>query len=124
MVRSQSIDPDGKAVAAIDSTFRNGSLTAVSVLVGFSLSFLTRWAGLPGPWHAFDLAALSAIVLGTACQIAALAGLLSVRSLVRVTHDRTIRVFMIGLAFVCVGVALALAGDLIGFQQHVLGGPA
>ena len=31
----------------VDSTFRNGSITAIGV-VGFSLGFLSRWAALPG----------------------------------------------------------------------------
>ena len=35
----------------IEATFRNGSLTAISVVLGFSLSFLNRWAGLPGAWN-------------------------------------------------------------------------
>ena len=39
---------------AIDATFRNGSLTAISVVVGFSLTFLNRWAALPGTWHKSD----------------------------------------------------------------------
>ena len=42
---------DAGAPATIEATFRNGSLTAMSVLVGFSLSFLNRWASLPGAWR-------------------------------------------------------------------------
>ena len=51
----------------IDATFRNGSLTAISVVVGFSLSFLNRWAAVPGPWQPSDLGAITAIVLGIPC---------------------------------------------------------
>ncbi len=109
------------ASGTIDAAFRNGSLTAISVVVGFSLSFLTRWAGLPGPWLAVDLVALSAIVLGIAFQIIALAGLLSIRSLLLRNYNRAVRLFLIGLASVASGVALAIAGDLVGYGTRLLG---
>ena len=50
----------------IDSTFRNGSLTAMGVVVAFSLGFLSRWAGLPGSWTGSDILAVAAITLGIA----------------------------------------------------------
>jgi hypothetical protein len=105
----------------IDATFRNGSLTAISVVVGFSLSFLTRWAGLPGPWLAVDLVALPAIVIGIILQIAALADLLSIRSLLLRNYNRGVRLFLIGLVFVASGVVLAIAGDLVGYGRRLLG---
>ena len=37
-----------KVPERIEPEFRNGSLTAISVIVGFSLSFLSRWAGTRG----------------------------------------------------------------------------
>ena len=105
----------------IDATFRNGSLTAISVVVGFSLSFLTRWAGLPGPWLTVDLIALSAIVLGIMLQIMTLARLLSPRSLLLRNYNRAVRLFLIGLVSVASGVALAIAGDLVGYGKRLLG---
>ena len=38
--------PDG-----IDSTFRNGSVTAIGVVLGFSLAFLSHWVEQPGGWE-------------------------------------------------------------------------
>ena len=108
--------------AAIDAVFRNGSLTAISVVVGFSLSFLTRWAGFPGPWHTVDLIALPIMVVGIVAQIAALARLLSVQSLLLRTYNWTVTVFLIGLVLVGIGVGLAIAGDLAGLGQHLLAG--
>ena len=61
--------------ARIHPEFRNGSLTAISVIVGFSLSFLSRWAGTPGRRHAPDLFAVALIVTGSALQIWALSQL-------------------------------------------------
>ena len=105
----------------IDPEFRSGSLTAISVVVGFSLSFLTQWAGLPGPWLTADLVALSAIILGIAFQITALASLLSTQSLLLRNYNRAVRLFLIGLASVASGVAFAIAGDLVGYGKRLLG---
>jgi hypothetical protein len=62
--------------ASIHPLFRNGSLTAISVLVGFSLSFLSHWAGTPGQWHVADLIAVTLIVIGIGLQIWALSSML------------------------------------------------
>jgi uncharacterized membrane protein len=105
---------------AIEANFRNGSLTAISVVVGFSLSFLTRWAGIPGQWAAPDLVALPAIVVGIAVQIVSLASLLSVESLLLRNYNRSVRLFLAGLALVAAGVIVAIAGDVIGFGQNTL----
>lgn len=113
--------PDDTPPATIDAIFRNGSLTAVSVVVGFSLTFLTRWAGVPGAWDTVDLVALAVLVPGIACQIAALTRLLSIRSLRLAHHDRSVTVFLAGIVLVTLGIALAIGGDLAGLSQRILG---
>ena len=118
-----SDQPKAPEGARIHAEFRNGSLTAISVLVGFSLSFLARWAGTPGKWHALDLIAVVLIVTGSALQIFALGSLLFLSSLVVVNYERAIRIFLAGLAIVAVGVAIAILGEIFGFgQQNILGG--
>ena len=104
----------------IESAFRNGSLTAISVLLGFSLSFLPRWASLPGPWQRNDLAAVAAIVLGIGVQLVAVALLLSIDSLRLDRYKRAIRTFLVGLILVAVGVAIAITGDVSGATGQVL----
>ena len=106
---------------SIDATFRNGTLTAISVVFGFSLSFLTRWAGLPGPWYAIDLFALASIILGIALQSLALARLLIISSLLMRKYHRTVGIFLTGLVLVAAGVGLAIAGDIVGYGQRLLG---
>ena len=106
----------------IESTFRNGSLTAISVVLGFSLSFLNRWAALPGSWTRSDIVAVAAISFGIVLQIAAVALLLQVGSLHLRRYNRAVAIFLSGLAFVATGVALAIAGDVIGYGQNVLRG--
>jgi len=114
--------PD-KSQTRISPEFRNGSLTAISVIVGFSLSFLSRWAGTPGKWHAGDLFAVALIVAGSAAQIWSLGAMLFVSSMVAANYERAIRIFLIGLALVAVGVAVALLGEIFGMGQGaILGG--
>ncbi len=48
--------------------------------------------------------------------------MLFVSSMVRANYDRAIRVFLVGLALVAAGVALALVGEITGFAQNILGG--
>jgi hypothetical protein len=108
--------------ARIEPEFRNGSLTAISVIVGFSLSFLSRWAGTPGKWHAADLFAVALIVAGSALQIWALGAMLFVSSMIAANYQRAIRVFLAGLVLVAAGVAIALLGEITGLSQNILGG--
>jgi hypothetical protein len=105
----------------IEATFRNGSLTSISVVLGFSLSFVGRWASLPGTWDTGDLAAVALIVVGIILQIKANADLLSVKSLLAAEYNRSIRIFMYGLGFVAVGIAFAIVGDIFGFVQRFVG---
>ena len=118
-----SDQPKATEGARIPPEFRNGSLTAVSVLVGFSLSFLSRWAGTPGKWHAADVVAVVLIVTGSALQIFALGSMLFLSSMVVANYERAIRIFLVGLGIVAVGVAIAILGEIFGFgQQNILGG--
>ena len=108
--------------ARIDSEFRNGSLTAISVIVGFSLSFLSRWAGTPGKWHGADLIAVALIVAGCALQIWSLGAMLFVSSMQLTNYRRAVRIFLTGLGLVAVGVAVALLSEITGLGQGILGG--
>jgi|HubBroStandDraft_4_1064222.scaffolds.fasta_scaffold501047_1 hypothetical protein len=108
--------------ASIHPLFRNGSLTAVSVLVGFSLSFLSHWAGTPGKWHVADLIAVTLIIIGIGLQVWALASMLFVSSLIAEKYTRAIRLFLAGLAIVALGIAAAIVADVAGLGPSILGG--
>jgi hypothetical protein len=107
-------------VERIDSTFRNGSLTAIGVVVGFSLGFLSSWATSDGEWNRVDLVSVLLLLVGIALEIRALAGMLGVRSLILSRYEWLIRLFMVGLMFTAGGVFLAVFGDVMGLDQHVL----
>jgi hypothetical protein len=106
----------------IDSTFRNGSITAIGVVVGFSLGFLARWAGLPGEWAYVDLFSVATITLGIGLQIKSLADLLLVSSLQLKRYNRSIRIFLAGLILVALGIMMALFADIIGYAGTALKG--
>ncbi len=104
----------------IDSTFRNGSLTAIGVVVGFSLGFLSSWATADGAWNWLDMVGVGFILVGIALQIWSLSGMLGVASLIRARYERLVRLFLIALCITATGVSLAVFGDMIGIDQHVL----
>ncbi|KLK94805.1 hypothetical protein AA309_00940 [Microvirga vignae] len=106
----------------IEATFRNGSITAIGVVVGFSLGFFSRWSALPGEWTPSDLVSVILITLGLALQIKSLADLLLVSSLQLKRYNRSIWIFMTGLILVGSGVILAIFADLLGFRGIVLQG--
>lgn len=106
----------------VDSTFRNGSITAIGVVVGFSLGFLSRWSALPGAWTHTDLVSVALITVGLALQIKALADLLLVSSLQLSRYNRSIRFFLTGLVLVGLGVVFAVFADLFGLGGIVLQG--
>ena len=95
----------------IEAVFRNGSVTAVGVLTGFSLTFLTAWAANPLPWQLHDLIGVVPLAAGIIFELVALAALLHPDSLERARYDRAVRTFLIGLVLVSCGVALAIGVD-------------
>lgn len=98
----------------IEGIFRSGSLTAISVVIGFSLGFLVRWSGLPGRWAGSDVFAVAGITLGVGLQIKALIDLLSVNSLVLACYQRAIRIFVAGRIIVAAGVVAAIFAGIVG----------
>ena len=97
----------------IDSVFRNGTLTGVGVLTGFTLTFLVAWAGNPLPWKWADVIAVVPLGIGALFQIKAIADLLSVESLKRRRYDRIRVEFVIGLLLVVFGIGASLVLDAL-----------
>lgn len=117
---AESIERD--ELQHVDSTFRNGSIIAIGVVVGFSLGFLSRWSALPGEWMNSDLVSVAVITLGLVLQLKALADLLLVSSLQLKRYNRSIHYFLTGLVLVGLGVVFAVFADLFGFGGIVLKG--
>lgn len=95
----------------VETTFRNGTVTAVGILLAFSLGFITHWAANPIPWRAHHLVAVLPILVGIALQMRAFAMLLDIKSLQRRILERANRIFIIGLIFTAFGVGGAILLD-------------
>ena len=106
----------------IDATFRNGSLAAVGIILGFSLSFLSRWASNPNDWSRIDILPLLALLVGIGLQVKSFADLLARDSLLVTKYDRSMRLFLIGLLVIAIGIVIALANDVLGWSQQKLFG--
>ncbi|NMN58568.1 hypothetical protein LJE71_24880 [Xanthobacter autotrophicus] len=96
----------------LDPTFRNGSVTAIGVVGGFSLAFLSNWTFMPGRWGGSAFVAFILLALGIAFQLRALVGMLETQSLRRVRYNRLVKVFAIGIYLTAAGVLLALVAEL------------
>lgn len=72
---------NSREAGKIDATFRNGSITAIGIISGFSLSFVTRWAANPVPWQVVDIVAVIPLLIGILLQMKAMAELLNPNSL-------------------------------------------
>src|ERR1700691_2520624 len=106
-------------IERVGATFRNGSVTAIGVVLAFSLGFLNNWASLSTPWIPQDLGAVALIAGGIGFQIWAIAGMLSVASLELPIYQRLIRIFLLGLFLVSLGVLLAIGGDAFIYSRKL-----
>lgn len=97
----------------IDPTFRNGTMTALGVLLAFSLGFVVQWVSNPIPWQLIDLVALLPMLAGILLELKALSDLLSYDSLLIANYRRACRFFMTGVLLTSVGVGVALILDVI-----------
>ncbi|MGO7787102.1 hypothetical protein ACC703_06385 [Rhizobium ruizarguesonis] len=111
-------DPDEK----IDATFRNGSLTAAGIILGFSLNFIGVWVSNPNDWSRIDILPMLFLTLGIAVQVKVFADLLARDSLIATKYDRSRRLFLIGLGIVAAGMGIALVNDILGLgKMRMLG---
>ncbi|WP_018184233.1 hypothetical protein [Kaistia granuli] len=92
----------------IDSAFRNGSLTAIGIILGFSLGFTAQWATDDSPWILSDYVAAVALTIGIVLQIKALAEMLEVHSLEIPVYNRAKNRFMSGLLVTAFGIGMVI----------------
>jgi hypothetical protein len=97
----------------IDATFRNGSMTGIGVVTGFSLNFLTRWGANPVPWLMVDLFAVVPLVAGLLLQVWSFVELLRPESMQLAIYNRAKNHFLLGTIGVLLGVGVALLLDVL-----------
>jgi hypothetical protein len=104
----------------VTDTQRNGSITGVGIVLGFSLTFSGQWTFAPGAWRLAQALALCVAVVGIIFQIRALFGLLSLPPVLAADHAKSIRKFFIGVGFVLAAfflhILLDFATDMLGWD--------
>jgi hypothetical protein len=107
----------------ISDEHRNGSITAIGVVLGFSLTFLASWARDDDQWEYSDILILLTLASGIAMQMISLRRLLilprtpGLRHSVT-DHNKAAKLFLWGTALVSAGFLLAILFEMV----HDLGG--
>ncbi len=101
----------------LDPTFRNGTMTAVGIMLGFSLSFIIAWATHSGPWQEADVLAIIPLLSGIYSQTIALAHLLRPNSLEIPRYHKAMKLFLWGLALTATGVSIGILLDIFGVSH-------
>jgi hypothetical protein len=117
---AEDIAANGENEKRIDASFRNGSVTAIGIVLGFSLGFLSQWASNPIAWSRVDIAAAIPIMAGIILQVKAFADLLSTRSLIARNYERARLVFLTGLVLAAAGIVIAMLLDILGLGPRTL----
>lgn len=101
----QSGDPPP---AALPEGYRQGVITAITVLLGFSLGFLRFW-GLeaPGKWGALSFISIATLMLAVLGQIRALYRALMIADNNEHEYRKTVRWFVVSAIVLLVGLALS-----------------
>lgn len=112
-----TLDPTSRALS---DTQRNGSITGIGIVLGFSLSFIAQWAFAPGEWRYVSLVVLAIAGTGIVFQLRALFKVLDLPILSVDVHRVVSLRFVRGVALVLAGYAAHVA---VGFSIEKWGLP-
>jgi hypothetical protein len=101
-------------VARISETERSGSITALGVLLGFSITILGDWSNRPGKWDLVGAIPLLLYGSSVALQVVALYRALQIPREIREDHRRSINLAIIGLVVMFVGFLSTIIIDVLG----------
>jgi multisubunit Na+/H+ antiporter MnhB subunit len=112
---NQSSRPNQQMTEArISETERSGSITALGVLLGFSIAILSDWSSRPGKWDLVGATPLFLYGGSVALQVVALYRALQVPREIQKDHRRTINLAIIGLVVMFVGFLSTIVLDVLG----------
>lgn len=104
-----SIKPNETAKPALPQGYRQGLVTAITVFLGFSLSFMRFWSlENPGEWNWKGILSTCILAAGIAVQLVALFRALDLRDDEAARYRVTVRYFFGGIVTIVVGVVLAI----------------
>jgi len=112
---NESPEPNQQmTVARISETERSGSITALGVLLGFSITILGDWSNRPGKWDLVGTIPLLLYGSSVALQVVALYRALQIPREIREDHRRSINLAIIGLVVMFVGFLSTIIIDVLG----------
>jgi hypothetical protein len=100
---------DKIAKRSVPNAYRQGLITAITVFLGFSLSFVRFWSfESPGDWSWHGILSAGILGAGIVVQLFALFRSLDLRDDEEVRYKATVRYFFWGITIVVVGVIVAI----------------
>jgi hypothetical protein len=107
--RDESVPVHSPRPRELPQGYRAGLITAITVLLGFSLGFLRYWGlDAPGEWSALSVLPGAALFLGTLLQILTLYRALRLEDEAEDEYRKTVRWFIASALVLLVGVTAAL----------------
>lgn len=94
-----------KSIDCINETERNGSITGIGVVLGFSLIFTGQLTLASGTWRQFKVLALGISGAGIVFQLLALLAILSLPLISKDIHRRAFIKFIVGVVVMLIGFA-------------------
>ena len=107
---NQDVAPEKKPPAGpgLPVGYRQGVITAITVMLAFSLYFLRFWNfEAPGAWNSLSVIAAGLIVVSILIQLVALWRSLQVADESEAVYRRTLQWFLAGIVSVLLGVMVA-----------------
>ncbi len=99
--------PDGQQ-PSLPAGYRSGVITAITVMLGFSLLFLRSWVfELPGEWTASSVVAASLLFLATVLELVALWRSLQPEDELLKEYRLTLRWFLASTALLLLSLIIA-----------------
>ena len=102
-------DVNKTAKPSVPQAYRQGLVTAITVFLGFSLSFMRFWSfENPGDWSWQGILSACILAAGIGVQLFALFRSLDLRDDEESRYKATVRYFFWGIMIVVVGVIVAI----------------
>jgi hypothetical protein len=97
----------------VNAEERNGSITALGILLGFSLTVFSSWVDRPEEWNLVHAIPLPFYVAGVGLQLRSLHDLLRLPSGTWQRHGRTVGIAAAGVVAMVLGFIATIAIDVV-----------
>ena len=104
----------GRQTPAVPDGYRQGLITAITVLLGFSLTFLRFWGfEAPGHWTLLSTVSTGISILAVVLQLVALFRSLRLEDQVATEYQKTVRWFISSAIALLVGLSFAVIESVL-----------